>query len=93
MSIKISLHPYFLGEQTTGKTLQVNGSTVGQCLDDLVKQSPDIERRIFEENGKLQWSVFVFVNGGSSLPDHLAKEVKDGDQIEVIPLIRTSAGG
>ena len=92
MSVRISLHPYFL-EEAGINTLEVSGTTVGECLNNLVSKFPTIKDRLFEAEGKLHWSVFVFVNGGSAAPDHLAKKVKDGDQIEIIPLIRASTGG
>ena len=87
MTVKIYLHPYFLAEQLNDKALEVRRNTVGQCLDDLVKQIPDIKQKLFDKNGELQWAVAVFVNGGSYAPEYLAKQVKDGDQIEVIPRI------
>ncbi len=47
MGIKIDIHPS-LHQFTNGQTVaEVNGSTVGQCLDDLGKQCPGIETGLF----------------------------------------------
>jgi len=94
MSIRVLVHPYFLRDGANEyATVEVNGDTVGQCLNHLVKQLPAVEKRIFEENGELRYAVFLFVNGEDALPEQLAKLVKDGDEIHVIPLLLTGSGG
>ena len=87
MSIKIDvstfLHKYTNGQQV----VEVSGSTVGQCLDDLVKQFPSIKPGLFDKNGKLQNYIVLYVNGENTYPEELAKPVKDGDKLHVIFLI------
>ena len=54
MSIKINI-PRLLHQYTDGReVVEVEGSTVGQCLDHLVKQFPDIEQGLVDEESKLQ---------------------------------------
>jgi molybdopterin converting factor small subunit len=62
-------------------TVEVNGSTVGECLNDLVRQVPEIEPKIFEREAKLLSYVEIYVNQKSSYPEELAKPVKDGDEL------------
>ena len=87
MSIKIDIsllsHQYTKGQQI----VEVNGSTVGQCLDDLVKQFPGIKQGLFDGNGKLHSYIDIYVNGESAYPEALAKPVKAGDKLHIIFLI------
>lgn len=69
---------------------EVNGNTVGHCLNDLVKQFPDIEKWLFGKNGKLLNYVDIYVNTESSYPEELDKPVNDGDELHIIIMI---AGG
>lgn len=94
MSIKVNIfYPHLLQITNNQKEVEVSGSTVGQCLDDLVRQFPEIKKLIFVEPGKLLNFINVLVNGDSVLtysPDPLAKPVKDGDSIDIALML---AGG
>ena len=65
----------------------VEGSTVGQCLDHLVKQFPGIEEALFDKDGKLKYWLNIYVNRESCYPEELVKPVKNGDEIHIIPVI------
>ena len=83
--IKISamLHQYTNGQSVA----EVSGSTVGQCLDHLVKQFPGINEGLFDKNGKLHSYYDVYVNGKSAFPEELTKPVKDGDELHLVSVI------
>jgi len=86
MSIKINvsaLHHYTDGQQV----VEVNGSTVGQCLDQLVKQFPGIAPCLFDKDDKLHSDIDIYTNGKSAYPEELAKLVKDGDELHITFLI------
>jgi len=87
MSIKIDIsllsNQYTKGQQI----VDVNGNTVGQCLDDLVKQFPSIKQGLYDENGKLHGYIDIYLNGESTYPELLAKPVKTGDKLHIIFLI------
>ena len=90
MSVKINIHPtlyHFTNEQDI---VEVNGSTVGQCLEQLVAQFPAIRTGLFGKDGKLLNYVDIYVNGESAYPEELAKTVKDGDELHIVLII---AGG
>ena len=90
MSVTINLHPN-LHHLTEGQAIaKVKGDTVGQCLDDLVKQFPRIKRWLFNKDGQLLNYVDIYVNQESSYPEELAKPVKDGDELHITMII---AGG
>ena len=84
MSIKINLLPFFY-QYTNGQgVVEVKGSTIGQCVTDLVKQFPDIEPVLFNNDGKLRRHIDIYVNGESAYPEKLDKPTKDGDELHII---------
>jgi molybdopterin converting factor small subunit len=90
MSVTINLHPN-LQHLTNGQAIvKVKGNTVGQCLDELVKQFPKIKPWLFDKRGELLNYVDIYVNQESSYPEELAKPVKDGDELHITMII---AGG
>ena len=90
MSVKVNLHPnlqYFTDGQAT---VEVKGNTVGECLNGLVKQFPQIKPMLFDKQDRLLKYVDVYVNHESSYPEELAKPVTDGDELHIT---LTIAGG
>jgi molybdopterin converting factor small subunit len=90
MSIKVNINPGLYQYTNNQRIAEVNGNTVGQCLNHLVKQFPGIEKGLFDKNGKLLNYVDIYVNGESAYPEELAKPVKDGDELYIVI---TVAGG
>ncbi len=87
MSIKLHL-PESLAAITKGKLLyDVKGSTVGECLNNLIGLVPKIKQALFYETGKsledgdLLPIVAVLVDEESSQGESLVKKVRDGDEI------------
>ena len=87
MGIKVHIHPVLHQYTNNQKIAEVNGSTVGECLDDLVKQFPSTEKGLFNENGKLYSYVDIYVNRKSAYPEELNKPVKDGDELHIAIII------
>lgn len=90
MSVKVNIHPtlqHFTGDRDV---VEVNGSTVGECLENLVARFPEVKQGLFDKDGKLLNFVDVYVNGESAYPEELAKKVKDGDELHLVLII---AGG
>jgi len=67
--------------------IEVSGSTVGQCLDQLVKRFPDIASEGFYKNGKLSEFVDFYVNRQRVDPHKLTMPTKDGDVIHIMLII------
>ena len=90
MAIQINLHKTH--RQFTGgkESVDVEGKTVGECLKDLIRQYPSLEKEIFGKNGKLSGIVEIYLNGASAYPNELAKPVKDRDTIQLVYFL---AGG
>ena len=84
MSVTVNI-PSGLQDCTNGQAIvEVNGNTVGQCLDELVKQFPSIEKELFDNKGELLSYVHVYVNLENSYPQGLGKLVADGDQFDIV---------
>ena len=90
VSVTASLHKTH--RQFTGglETVEVQGATVGDCLDHLANEYPGLGEALFEEKGKLRRHIEVFLNLQSTYPQELAMPVKDGDEIHVTAML---AGG
>jgi molybdopterin synthase sulfur carrier subunit len=87
MSVTINIDSR-LSHLTDGQTaFKVEGNTVGQCLDGLVKRFPGIKPRLFDKKGKLNKHIDIYVNKESSYPEELVKAVRDGDELHIMFLV------
>lgn len=87
MSVKINIPPFLQHLANDVKVAEAKGSTVGECLNDLVNQFPHMEELLFDENGNLVRHVDVYVNGESAYPEDLAKPVNDRDELYILLVI------
>jgi molybdopterin converting factor small subunit len=86
VTIEISLHKTHR-RYTDGKEIvEVKGKTVGECLKDLVRKYPPLDKEIFKA-GKLNALIEVYLNGASAYPDELSKPVTDGDKITLVYML------
>jgi molybdopterin converting factor small subunit len=84
MSVKINVY-YFLPHLTNDReVVEVEGNTVGECLDEFVTQFPMSREWLFEENGDLRKYLDIFVNLEETDPDDLSTPVGDGDEIHIV---------
>jgi molybdopterin converting factor small subunit len=90
MSIKVHLYSSLRVHAGNHDLVEVRGTTVGECLDDLVSQYPDLSPLLFDDTGKLLKSVFVSINLESAYREQLAKSIKDNDNLYLILIV---AGG
>jgi adenylyltransferase/sulfurtransferase len=85
--IPTALRPY-AGKQSV---IEVSALTVGEALNTLVAQHPDLRRHLFSEEGKLCSFVNVYLNDEDIR--YLSKDatpVKETDTISIVPSV---AGG
>ncbi len=87
MSIKINIPSYMKPFTNNMEVVEVNGSTVGECLNHLVKQFPGMKKQLFSKNGNLFESIIISVNGESAYPEQLAKPVKEGDELNILLIV------
>jgi len=87
MSIKISIPSYMRSFTNNTGVVEVNGSTVGECLNHLFKQFPRMRKQLFSRSGSLFENIIISINGESAYPEQLAKPVKDGDELKILFII------
>jgi molybdopterin synthase sulfur carrier subunit len=88
MSVTVKLHP-ILRQFTQGeKMVEVEGTTIGECIDKLDKKFPGIKQHLVNKTGKLHDLWDIYVNSSSSYPEELALPVHDGDELNIIALIQ-----
>ena len=88
--VKVQI-PTPMREQAGGKAeVEVTGGTVKAALDDLIRQHPGLQTKLFD-NGRLRPYVNVFVNDEDiRYLDDLNTAVADKDEVSIIPAV---AGG
>ena len=83
MSVKITMPgTVFRKCAQSQDVVEVNGNTVGECLEDLGTQFPDIKQQLCQKSGKLLLNeIHIFVNAEILYPSDLDKPVKDGGKL------------
>jgi MoaD family protein len=91
MAISLLIPTALRGFVDRKSEIQIEGGTVGEVLNALVLEYPDIKSHMFDEKGDLRAFINVFVGennikgtGGLDAP------LKDGDTVMLVPAI---AGG
>ena len=75
MAVKVNLHAT-LRQHTGGQeAVELEGKTVGECLENLVKQYPGLEPSIFEKTGGLSRLIEIYVNLQSAYSFSSSKEL------------------
>ncbi len=90
MSIKIHIHVTHRCHTNSEKTIEVEGDTVRKALENFVAQYPGMKKELFDKNGKLLHYIEIYLNNVSTYPGELEKQLKDGDELQVITFL---AGG
>jgi molybdopterin converting factor small subunit len=88
MSIKVDLfHGRLKQLMGNPNKIEVNGGTVGECLEDLVRQYPNAERLLFNSRRELPRGLYIYLNAESALGAELSEPVKEGDKLIIMTLI------
>jgi molybdopterin converting factor small subunit len=87
LSIEISLHKTHRRYADGKEAVEVEGKSVGECLQNLVRMYPALGKEIFAKNGKLNSLIEVYLNAASAYPNELIKPVKDGDKISLVYIL------
>jgi molybdopterin converting factor small subunit len=84
MPVKMNLYPW-LSQVVGGKeAINVNGSTIGECLDKIESEHPGVKELLLNKEGNVKSYVFILLNGENAYPEELSKPVKDGDEISIL---------
>jgi molybdopterin converting factor small subunit len=89
VSMPANVHIHKTHRQYTNglEVVAVEGRTVGECLSQLVRQFPGMEKALFAKKDKLQNNVEIFVNDATAYPNELVKPVQDGDEIHLVVML------
>ncbi len=84
--------PTVLRQHAGGQaTVQANGDTLGEAIEDLVRQFPGLAGQVVTSEGTLHRFVNVYVNDDDvRYLDKLDTKLNDGDVISILPAV---AGG
>ena len=84
--------PTVLRQHAGGQaTVQANGDTLGEAVEDLVRQFPGLAGQVVTDEGTLHRFVNVYVNDDDArYLDKLETKLSDGDEISILPAV---AGG
>jgi molybdopterin converting factor small subunit len=84
--------PTILRQHAGGQgSVRANGSTLGEAMEDLVRQFPGLAGQVVTEDGALHKFVNVYVNDDDvRYLDKLDTKLSDDDVISVLPAV---AGG
>lgn len=90
MSVKIHIHVTHRQHTNGQKTIEVQGDSVGDVLNNFISLYPGMKNEIFDKNGDLRHYIEIYLNNESAFPDELKRTVKKGDDIQIITFL---AGG
>ncbi|MDP8993102.1 MAG: MoaD/ThiS family protein [Actinomycetota bacterium] len=84
--------PTVLRQHAGGQaSVKANGDTLGEAVEDLVRQFPGLAGQVVTPEGTLHRFVNVYVNDDDvRYLDHLGTKLDDGDVITILPAV---AGG
>jgi len=84
--------PTVLRQHAGGQaTVQANGDTLGEAVEDLVRQFPGLAGQVVTDDGTLHKFVNVYVNDDDvRYLDKLDTKLAEGDVISILPAV---AGG
>ncbi len=90
MSVKVYLHPDMWALADNNEVVEVDGTTVGECIRGLMARYPALGELIFYKDGQLQTFIEIYVNRKVAYANELEWAVGD---VDVIHLMITIAGG
>jgi molybdopterin synthase sulfur carrier subunit len=91
MAVKVRI-PAPLRRLTANQSeVEVEASTLSQCLEGLESQFPGMKERLMDQEGQVQQFVNIYVNGEDiRFLQELDTPLKTGDEVSIVPAI---AGG
>ena len=87
MSVNVHIHTTHRQLTNGLEVVAVEGNTVGECLNQLIKQFPGMEKALFAKKDKLLNNVEIYLNHATAYPNELVKPVKDGDEIHLVVML------
>ena len=93
MSVQVRLPTVLRASAGGNATVEAEGETIGQLLDNLAARYPAMAGQIVTEDGTLHKFVNVYKNDDDiRYLDKLDTKVADGDVISILPAVAGGAG-
>jgi molybdopterin converting factor small subunit len=87
MSVKVNVY-YFLPHLFEARDdVEVEGDTVGACLEQLIDRYPKARRWLFGEDGRVANFADLYLNYKIIDPEDLTLPVGDGDVIHIVMML------
>jgi molybdopterin converting factor small subunit len=83
MSVAVSIPPSLQTLVDGVVEADVVGSTVGDCLHELVRLLPPLKKKIFTRSGRLPQGMTIFINGKAAVSPPLSQPVRGGDKVQI----------
>ena len=91
MSVTVKLPTQLRASVGGASAVPSAGATVGEVLDGVYAEHPDLRERICDDDGELRRFVNVYVNGEDiRYADGLQTAVNEGGEVQILPAV---AGG
>ena len=88
---KLKIPAQLRSETENQDTVEIDGTTVGEALQNLVAKYGTLKDRIFDEDGKLRRYVNIYLGDEDiRFLEHLDTAIEAGSEISLVPAI---AGG
>ena len=87
MSIKVNLTPYFHDITKKNLTMEANGHTVREVIEDIDRRYPGFKKECIDAQGRLHGFLEIYINQESAFPDELKRKVTDNDEITILTVI------
>jgi len=87
LSIKVNIPHFLQGYTGNVKATGVKGSTIGECLEALVRQFPKLKKELFDRDGNLRSYLTIWVNKEGTNSTELTVSLKEGDELDILPVI------
>ena len=88
MGTKVSISPLLQEHSGIPSSLEVEGSTVGQCLDDFISRYPQSRTWLFDQDGLLR--IVVSINNSETVAldaDGLGRTLNPDDTLEMLAVM------
>ena len=87
MSVKVNLTPYFRDVVNKNDSLEANGHTIREVIEDIDRRYHGFKRECIDEEGQVHSFLEIYINQESAFPDELNRKVNDNDEITILTVI------
>jgi len=87
MTVEVNIPPVLQALVNGVNRINVEGSAVGECLNEMVAKYPQLKPKLFNKRGNLRKGISIFINKENAFPEPLSKPVRPGDKIYISHIV------